>query len=101
MYIFVLLGRFYKHLRNVYRKLPLCHMGFCGPIRCDFLFCIFEELDELDAVRSDLHYPFLGLEMFKAANGKSAKFCFVNVSLHRFAQSLDTIIIIIFCLCWT
>lgn len=30
MYIFVLLGRFYKHLRNVYRKLPLCHIGFVG-----------------------------------------------------------------------
>lgn len=84
MYIFVLLGSFYKHSRNVYRKLPLCRMGFCGPIWCDFLFCIFEGLDELDAVRSDLHYPLMGLEMFKAATGLVY---FVNVphytDLHR------------------
>lgn len=64
--------------------------GFFGPIRCDFLFCIFEGLDELDAVRSDLHYPLMGLEKFKAAN--RLVLFFVNVSLHRFAQSSDSLV---------
>lgn len=89
MYIFVLLGRFYKHLRNVYRKLPLCHMGFVGQLGAFSCFVFLRDY-ELDAVRSNLHYPFMGLEIFKAAT-RLVLFC-QCLTRHRFAQSL---------LCWT
>lgn len=60
-------------------------VGQSGAISC---FVFFEGLDELDAVRSDLHYPLMGSEMFKAAM-RLVLFC-QCLTLHRFAQSLDT-----------